>query len=672
MATTKNYLEEELEQLLRRDLSIWRFIRENALDGVWYWDLENPEHEYMSPEFWRLFGYDPAKKEHLASEWQDAINPDDLDTAKENLTRHLEDPDHPYDQVVRYTCADGSTAWVRCRGVAVRDETGKPVRLLGAHNDITDLMEVRDRSFSTALAELETIFDAATSGIVALDHDGRIARINNRARHMLGGTSEPTPFDWPEAIRFLDAETLAPLDASADPVKRALAGAHLKSETHLMRRIQAGEDRRYVRVASRPIEAEESSIKVVLVIDDVSNEERNRQVVERKNRLDALGQLTGGIAHDFNNLLASQLYAVGLARTTTDPEKRDAYLATAAESIERGRSLTTRLLAFARRQPGLASVKLTAEVLADFEKLVRPMIEAKIEVGFVVDDPDLRHYCDQTQLETALMNLVLNSRDAMLRSGSGSRIEIRARPVRSSNDEMDALRSDDRIEKEARDAATFRYVEFSVTDNGPGMDEETLSRCTDPFFTTKGTNSGTGLGLAMVYGFVRQSDGDFRIYSEEGVGTTVQMMIPRGTELGAREAPMPPDEIERGGGETILIAEDEPVLTMMLRDVLEDLGYKVLAANSGQQALRLVESGKAFDLLLTDVVMPGEIGGFELARLVREVRPNVPVIYTSGFTGFTATEMGEVQAPLIQKPAPPAELARIIASALAKQKRALN
>ncbi len=672
MSTTKNYLETELEELLQKDLSVWRFIRESALDGIWYWDLENPEHEYMSPEFWKLFGYDPDTKEHLASEWQDAINPDDLETAKKNLALHLADPSHPYDQVVRYLCADGSTAWVRCRGIAVRDADGKPVRLLGAHNDITEQMESRDKSFEATRKELEIIFDAATSGIVALDHDGRIARINNRARHMLGGASEPTPFDWPEAIRFLDAETLAPLDASADPVQRALAGIHLKSETHLMRRIQAGEDRRYVRVASRPIETPGSSIKVVLVIDDVSNEERNRQVVERKNRLDALGQLTGGIAHDFNNLLASQLYAVGLARTTNDPDKRDAYLATAAESIERGRSLTTRLLAFARRQPGLASVKLTAEVLADFEKLVRPMLEAKIEVGFSVDDTELRHYCDQTQLETALMNLVLNSRDAILRSGKGNRIDVRARPVRSHVDELEQLKPDEIAEKAARDAATFRYVEFSVTDNGPGMDEETLSRCTDPFFTTKGTNSGTGLGLAMVYGFVRQSDGDFRIYSEEGVGTTVQMMIPRGTELGAREAPMPPEAIEKGGGETILIAEDEPVLTMMLRDVLEDLGYKVLAANSGQQALRLVQSGKQFDLLLTDVVMPGEIGGFELARMVREIRPDVPVIYTSGYTGFTATEMGEVQAPLIQKPAPPAELARVIASALSKRQKVLS
>lgn len=667
MDTTINYLESELETLLRTDLRIWQFIRETALDGVWYWDLENPENEYMSPEFWHLFGYDPATKEHLAAEWQDSINPDDLEVAKENLARHLEDPDHPYDQVVRYRCADGTTAWVRCRGIAVRDDAGKPVRLLGAHIDITDQMETlatREQDISFARAELEAIFNAATSGIVALDDRGRIVMVNHRARHMLGGVSDIAPFDWPEEVRFLDADTMAPLEASADPVQRALSGSKLKTETHLMRRVQSGEDRRYVRVSSTIVENAERDTKVVLVIDDVSNEERNRQVVERKNRLDALGQLTGGIAHDFNNLLAAQLYAVGLAQKTDDPERRQAYLQTAAESIERGRLLTSRLMAFARRQPGLATVKMTSEVFSDFERLVRPMIEAQIDLVFSLDELTLRHYCDQTQLETALMNLVLNSRDAILRAGSGNRIDIRARPIRAQLDDYDGKQ--DGAEEDEK--SSFRYVEISVADNGPGMDDETLSRCTDPFFTTKDTNSGTGLGLAMVYGFLRQSDGDLRIYSEEGVGTTVQMLIPRGTELGAREAPMPREEIEMGHGETILIAEDEPMLTHMLTDVLEDLGYTVVAASSGQQALALVEQGTEFDLLLTDVVMPGKFGGFELARLVRKLRPEVPVIYTSGYTGFTASEMGEVQAPLIQKPAAPSELAKMISAALSDQK----
>ncbi len=663
MASAKHYLEAELEELLKSDPAIWQFVRAGSLDGVWYWDLENPEHEYMSPEFWRVFGFDPASKEHLVSEWQDLIFPEDLELAKENLGRHIADPDHPYDQVVRYKCADGETAWVRCRGLAVRDKDGKAVRLLGAHNDITTLQREK-LSTSAFHDELEIIFNAATSGIIALDADGRIVRINNTARHMLGGVSDKTPMDWPENIQFLDAESLKPLDNSANPLRRAMSGHQIRNETHLLTRVQPGEDRRYVRVGSSVVENEASQSHVVLVIDDVSNEERNRQVVERKNRLDALGQLTGGIAHDCNNLLASQLYAVDLARRSKDPAKRDSYLEIAADSVERGRALTARLLAFARRQPGLATVKRTSDVLAEFSDLVRPMLEAQIELSVETADPDLLHYCDQTQLETAIMNLVLNSRDAILRHGKGSRIDVRARAVRSSSTDLDRKQQEGSGTL-TEDGSSFRYIEISVSDNGPGMDEETLARSTDPFFTTKDTNSGTGLGLAMVYGFVQQSDGDLRIYSEPDVGTTVQMILPRGTHLGQREDALPEEKIERGNGETLLVVEDEGHLLEMITDVLDDLGYTVVSANSGDEALRLVDEGQDFALLLTDVVMPGTIGGFELARRVRERRPTMPVIYTSGYTGFTVSEMGDVQAPLLQKPAPPAELANTIVQALA-------
>jgi len=467
-------------------------------------------------------------------------------------------------------------------------------------------------------------------------------------------TQPPCP--WPDTIKFLDAETMQPLDASADPVRRALSGHTLRGETHLMGHFKKDEDRRYVRLNTTDLALDKKTIHTVLVIDDVSNEERNRQVVERKSRLDALGQLTGGIAHDFNNLLAAVLYATDLADQATDPVRRSDYLNTARTSIEQGRALTTRLLAFARQQPGLASVKSTVEVFEDFNKLVRPMLEAKIDLAFALENPSLRHFCDQAQLETALMNLVLNSRDAILRSGQGNRIELRARHW---SEEVDPKSADAPLDPSSR-----RYVEISVTDNGPGMDAETLARCTDPFFTTKDVNSGTGLGLAIVYGFARQSDGDLRIYSEPDLGTTVQIILPLGSSDGGREDPIPTEAITKGQGETILLVEDELQLLAMMTDVLEDLGYAVITAQSGHDALDIVEAGDAFDLLLTDVVMAGSIGGFELARRVRTLHPDMPVIYSSGYTGFTATEMGEVQAPLLQKPATPAELSHAIAKSL--------
>ncbi|MEM7295628.1 MAG: transporter substrate-binding domain-containing protein [Pseudomonadota bacterium] len=517
-----------------------------------------------------------------------------------------------------------------------------------------------DRLAAQQGRELETIFNAATSGIVAVNLSGEVVRANTVGRHMLGGISDPTPFPWPETIQFLEAQTMKRLEASADPLRRALAGNQLHQETHLMQRVQAGEDRRYVRVDTARLSLDDDEDLIVLVLDDVSDQERSRQVVERKSRLDALGQLTGGIAHDFNNILTSLLYSVVLAARSEDSQERFENLKEAQTSIDRGRSLTSRLLAFARRQPGLSDGRPVRDILDDFKNLIRPMLEATIEITTELEEPGLVVYCDQTQLESALMNLVLNSRDAILLSGKGDRITLRARAVADLDDPPADLRQDS--------GASLRYVELSVADNGPGMEKETLARAIDPFFTTKETGSGTGLGLAMVYGFARQSGGSFRIYSEIGLGTTVFLTLPRGTESGLREAAVAAEVIASGQGQTVLLVEDDLQILTVTSKLLRDIGYTVLTAASGREAFKIVQSGSDFDLLLTDVVMPGDMGGFELAKRVREERPNVPVIYLSGYTGFTASEMGAVVAPLLQKPAPVAELARAVSQALTEER----
>ncbi|MEM8802999.1 MAG: transporter substrate-binding domain-containing protein [Pseudomonadota bacterium] len=514
------------------------------------------------------------------------------------------------------------------------------------------------QAMSIVKEELETIFHAATSGIVAFDTEGMIVRINNRARHFLGGLSEPTPFSWPKGVNFLDGENMKPLDASADPVRRAIAGVELRNATHLMNRDEQSDDARYVRLESTKVDNPETDIQTVIVLDDVSIEERNRQVIERKGRLEALGQLTGGIAHDFNNLLSTLLTSIFLAGRAKNDDDRGRQLRTAEDSILRARSLTTRLMAFAKKQPGLAESASVEKILSGFHTLVRPMLEATIQLDVKHDIVDAKVFCELAQLESALLNLVLNSRDAILRSGKGNKIELRARSVSGLEDQDQSVPADGK---------SLRFIEISVSDNGPGMNEEVLARAIDPFFTTKDTNSGTGLGLSMVYGFARQADGDLRIYSEEGLGTTVKLTLPRGTDEGMREEPVTMDEIVLGKGETILVAEDEIELLKATKTLLEEFGYKVIPAPNGREALKLVEDGADFDLLLTDVVMPGAMGGFVLAERLRELKPTVPVVYFSGYTGFSEAEMGNVKGILIQKPAVPAELSRAIATALSKK-----
>jgi PAS domain S-box-containing protein len=802
MTREKHYLETELEQAIQSDISIWEFLRAGSLDGVWYWDLENPENEWMSPEFWRLFGIDPETKAHKASEWQNLIFPEDGELALKNFERHLADPSHPYDQVVRYIHADGSTVWVRCRGMAIRDKTGKAIRFLGAHVDLTsqvkaenaiadaktfqdlmfqnlpDMVFVKDDAFriirandkflavypedvrsgvigtttleqyddeekdafliedrrafeegfseveetisfpngqrrslltrkvsfkdnknqkfligiarditelvqarsdnEKSLSLLETVLKTATSGVIGLNRDGSIAFINPAAREMLGGITTAPPMAWPEEIGFLDIETATPLDASNSPLQRTLAGQSIAGQVFLMS--QLGDNPpRFVRVATSNVAEEKPDVRAVIILDDVSEQERNRQQVERASRLDALGQLTGGIAHDFNNLLATIQYNLQLAQLKLDKKGEavaDDYLDQALKSIVRGADLTERLLSFAKRQPGRATSQSVQEIFKDFEALSKPTIEATIDYQIVDVDEDLNVYCDPAQLENALLNLVLNSRDAIVRGGKGSTVRVQARGI----SEIDAdlmtrkespgtyiargLHSEHAKSQELPDNVAYRYVEVAVTDDGPGMSDEVKARAIDPFFTTKGTNSGTGLGLSMVYGFIQQSGGELRIYSEEGHGTTVRLILPRGTSEGTREGVKRRKEVVPGSGQKILIVEDEPALLKSMIEIVEMLGYRAIGRKDAHEAQILLDSDELFDLLLTDIVMPGELNGFELASKARELRPGLPIVYMSGYTGYSENEMGDVRAELIAKPCAPNELSIVLHNAL--------
>ena len=505
---------------------------------------------------------------------------------------------------------------------------------------------------------LGAILNATRSGILGLSADGAVHVANPGARTMLGELERELPFTWPETLAFVDPLSLNVVPEDQNPVNRALAGEVLRGETALMRREGGILSPRYVRVSSAPVSARDASeVTTVVILDDITEQEKNRQQIERSSRLDALGQLTGGVAHDFNNILATIEYAVQLVKSDAS-EKSMPFLDTAQASVRRGAELTQRLLAFAKRQPGLENSVPTSEVLHDFEELAAPAIEKSIDLNFVPDPLDPKVFCDTGQLENALLNLVLNSRDAISNSGIGNRISVSVRSL-SEVDMHSAL-----YQGEDQGGERLRYVEFSVTDNGPGMTDEVKRRATDPFFTTKGQNAGTGLGLSMVYGFVEQAQGEMRIYSEPGLGTTVRLILPRGNDSNVREAPVARAEPPKGAGQRILIVEDEESLLDIVAEVVQSLNYQVLRARSGREALELVDAGAEFDLLLSDVVMPGGIGGFELAAQVRQRLPDKPVIYMTGYSGLLETDMGKVVAPTLQKPCAPAELGAALQQAL--------
>jgi PAS domain S-box-containing protein len=347
--------------------------------------------------------------------------------------------------------------------------------------------------------------------------------------------------------------------------------------------------------------------------------EATRQALQHAQRLEAVGKLTGGVAHDFNNILqviAGSLQLMG-ATTAPNPATRR-HLAMALTAVDRGAKLSAQLLAFARRQPLQPYVLNPGRVLRGMEDLVRRAVGETIEVETVVSASVWNTMLDPHQFENVVLNLAINARDAM---PGGGRLTM----------ELSNTMLDDTYVSAAHEVPSGQYVLLAISDTGTGMTPEVLERAVEPFFTTKPDGQGTGLGLSMAFGFVKQSGGHFRIYSEEGHGTTVKAYFPR--TLDAEQAlPEPPDTEVRGGTETILVVEDEPSVQATVVAMLGDLGYNVLKADSAEMALAVLKAGVRCDLLFTDVVMPGKVKSTELARQAKRMLPDLKVLFTSGYT----------------------------------------
>jgi len=343
--------------------------------------------------------------------------------------------------------------------------------------------------------------------------------------------------------------------------------------------------------------------------------------VRELGKMESIGQLTGGIAHDFNNMLAIVIGSLDMAkrRIDKDPTKAAQSIDNAMQGAERAAQLTSRLLAFARRQP-LAPGALDAnKLVAGMSELLRRTIGETIRFETVVAGGLWPAFIDAGQLENALVNLCVNARDAM---PEGGRLTI----------ETANTHLDDAYAATHAEVVPGQYVMVSVTDTGTGMPEDVIERAFDPFFSTKEVGKGTGLGLSQVYGFVKQSGGHVKIYSELGVGTIVKLYLPRHFgEEDRRPVPAPEAELPRGRGEIILVVEDEDQVRVMSVDALRDLGYVVIHASGPLQALALLDEHTSIDLLFTDIVMP-DMTGRALAEQVQAKLPHVPVLYTTGYT----------------------------------------
>ena len=342
--------------------------------------------------------------------------------------------------------------------------------------------------------------------------------------------------------------------------------------------------------------------------------------LRQSQKMEAVGQLTGGIAHDFNNLLTGIMGALDLVRRRTAQGRSkevDRYIGTAMTSASRAAALTHRLLAFSRRQPLDPKPTDANRLIVAMEDLLRRTVGEAITLELVLAPDACPALCDPHQLENALLNLVINARDAM---PGGGRVTIETRGV-GIDPGM------------AGDIAPGRYLRVAVTDTGFGMPPDVMARAFDPFFTTKPIGQGTGLGLSMIYGFLKQSDGHVRMASEVGRGTTVTMFLPRAEADAAVVEPAGPAAapVERAGiGETVLVVEDEAAVRDLVVEVLRDLGYRALEASDGPSGLRLLQSSERIDLIVTDVGLPG-LNGRQLVDQARLARPGLKVLFITGY-----------------------------------------
>ena len=510
----------------------------------------------------------------------------------------------------------------------------------------------------TALeAQFHSLVEHAPDSIAIVDRDRRVLFANHQRD---GGRLTPNPIGQ-------QAEDLVAPD-HARRVRDAVDSVFENGEPVSYEVQVEINERGRVWYSSRvgPVLDESGKVdRAIVVSSDISGRLELEEQLLQAQKLEAVGQLTGGVAHDFNNLLTvilGNLHLVGSTLPEEDGSQR--FVENARAAAKRGAALTHRLLAFARKQALQPRVLDVSALIAGMDDLLRRTLGETIRVELRLD-PDLwRCEVDPTQLENVVLNLAINARDAMPTGGELT--------LETANVELD--------EEEVRHFEGLepgRYVKVSIADSGAGMDREILDRAFEPFFTTKGAGEGSGLGLSMVYGFVKQSGGDVALESSLGEGTCVCVYLPRVGEAVAVPVAVPevptPVRWPRGEGELVLVVEDDADVRSLTRTLLERIGYQTVEAEDGEHALAMLERHPVpeVQLVFTDVVLPGRISGAELAETIHKTWPDLPVLFTSGYTRDALGAHGRLppNAQLLEKPFAHTDLAERIRALLGVDER---
>jgi PAS domain S-box-containing protein len=638
----------QAEERLRESEARFRLMADASPQIVWVTDAEG-RTEFFNRRWFDYTGakVDPSSAAQVSA---DFVHPDDAGSTmaafdEARRTGGVFVVEH------RIRSSSGEYRWFLVRGEPHRDpQTGDITRWFGASVDIHDrreaearlreLNETLEAQVEARLAERDRLWTLSQDMFARADYSGMMSAVSPAWSKVLG---------WSEAelltreyATFMHPEDMAP----------TLAAIAEMGETGLPARFEN-------RIATRDggwkwiewtVAPEPNGVNFVAVGRDLSLAKAReaelaaaQEALRQSQKMEAMGQLTGGVAHDFNNLLMPIIGSLDmLSRRELGTERERRMIDGALQSAERAKTLVQRLLAFARRQPLQPSSVDLKQLVSNMADLIDSTSGPKVDVRVDLADGLPRALADPNQLEMAILNLAVNARDAM---PDGGVLTISAAP--------DAV--------QATNPSNLRlghYVRLTITDTGIGMDEQTRARAVEPFFSTKGIGKGTGLGLSMVHGLASQLGGGLTIDSRPGGGTSVSLWLPIST--GATDSPSgPPDNAEaRAAAGTVLLVDDEELVRMTTSDMLVDLGFEVVEASSGEEALELLQRGLAPDLLLTDHLMPG-VNGADLARRARADRPDLPVLIVSG---YAEAEGLATDLPGLTKPFRNAELAAKLVS----------
>jgi len=502
-------------------------------------------------------------------------------------------------------------------------------------------------------AILENTFNSMAEGVLVLDPDGAVVLSNKAAADIFRTYEGKTFAQMVVENAFFESDATTPIPKDELPVARTLRGLSFDRREVVVKPLD-GRPQARLMVSGRPLHDADGAINgAALVYHDVTEAHETERLLQQAQKLDAIGKLTGGVAHDFNNMLTIITGSIEVLIDAVSDRPAAAELAALiGRAADRCTELIRHLLAFARKQPlRPRDIDVNATV-EDIARLLRPTLGEQIEIRTILAEEMLVAHVDSAQLANSLVNMAINARDAM---PDGGKLLLETRRI--TLDPAYAAASPGLV--------PGTYIMIAVSDTGAGMPAEVRDRAFEPFFTTKEAGKGSGLGLSMVYGFVKQSGGHVNIYSEEDRGTTIRLYLPPARSSVEPIAPEP-EAAMPGGTETILVVEDDRLVRDFVLAQLHSLGYTTLMASCGAEALAMVGRGEAFDLLFTDVIMPGGMNGRQLVDAVMARRPNLRVLYTSGYTDNAIAEHGGSMAdtPFLSKPYRRSELAQMVRRAL--------